>query len=168
MKSLIILLVAMCISFNSCSGRPQEVTSLEFSEIEEVFTQTSDSALGYCDVTSYFSLTYFSDIDGVIACKIYKSNDSVNFDEFGIFEFESKQDAEKGQKIVKRYIENAKNEFMNGIVYNPEEYPKFQAADTLVCDKYLIYGILAPDHIGLVFKSINQKAKGALYEVNPI
>ena len=97
MRKFFILILAVCMFFVGCENKDKEEKEFAFSEIQDIFLKALDSDFGYCTVTDYYVSNYFSDFEGVIACEIYKSNDSVNFDEFGIFEFESDSIARKNE-----------------------------------------------------------------------
>ena len=87
MKNFLNLILVICFVLTGCADNSKGDNELLFSEIEELFLKSVDSDFGYCTVTDYYISNYFPDIEGIKACEIYKCNDSINFDEFGIFEF---------------------------------------------------------------------------------
>ena len=145
----------MCLILTACQSKANINKTIEISDIEDVFSENLSSDIGYCDVSIYYRDNYFSDIIDIEECKIYTSNDSTNFDEFGIFRFTDENSARKARGIIKQYLNSCRNEFENGIIYNIQEYPKFQNADVKLYGKYLIYTILSPEKSEKIYTEIN-------------
>lgn len=125
-------------------------------EIEKIFFDNLKSEFGYCDVSDYYRSNYFGGLCGIKECKIYTSNESTNFDEFGIMLFDNEKNAKKAKKTVNNYLANAKEEFRSGIIYNVAEYPKFEAARLELYGNYLIYGILDGDILNKILTQIRK------------
>lgn len=154
MKKLFFILISVCLVFSSCRSVETINYDTEIADIEKVFYKNLNSDIGYCDVSEYYISNYFLDIKDIEEYKIYTSNDSTNFDEFGIFKFTTEKAARKYTNTVKNYLNKSANEFQNGIIYNINEYPKFQNADVKVFGKYLVYTILLPEKSEEIFKEI--------------
>ena len=127
MKKILLSILITCAFISSCNT-PNDSFSIDFESVEKIMIENTDSEFGYCDVSQYYLDSYFKTIDGITKAKISVSNDSSNFNEFGIFEFKTDSDAKKSVKNIKTYLLSAKKEFENGIIYDVEEYPKFENA----------------------------------------
>ena len=149
------MLIGFGIILTSCQNNAHVSNSVVTSDIEDIFYQNLNSDIGYCDVSEYYRDNYFSDVLNIEECKIYTSNDSTNFDEFGIFRFTNEGDARRASDTIKNYLNNSKYEFENGIIYNIQEYPKFQNADVKIYGKYLIYTILLPEKSEKIYDEID-------------
>lgn len=154
MKKLLFLFISVCFLCSACNNSNIINTNVEITDIESVFYKNLNSEIGYCDVSEYYRQNYFSDLQELEEYKIYTSNDSTNFDEFGIFKFKTEEAARKYIKAIKKYLTNSENEFQNGIIYNINEYPKFKNADVEILGKYLIYTILLPEKSEKIFYEI--------------
>ena len=157
MKRIICLLVIITIFATGCGNKSDVDSHVKAQDIEAIALEKLTSEFGYCDVSEYYQTNYFNSINGLVSCKIYTCNDSTNFDELGIFEFDSVKSAKKAIKDVKRYLGNAKEEFKSGIIYNVEEYPKFEAARVEAIGNSLVYTILSPNDSEVIFSSIAKK-----------
>ena len=150
----IVFLIFVCVILTACQSNANVNNTVQISDIEDIFSENLSSDIGYCDVSIYYRDNYFSDIINIEECKIYTSNDSTNFDEFGIFRFADENSARKARGMIKQYLNDSRNEFENGIIYNIQEYPKFQNADVKLYGKYLIYTILSPEKTEKIYTEI--------------
>ena len=110
--------------------------------IAEAISKAIPCDFGYLDNTKYQMQCFFSDMTFVDDSCIMVCSDSKNFNEFGVFHVKNNQEAEKCEKILKNYLDLSCSRFMNGVVYDVEEYPKFKNAKIFVIDDYVIYTIL--------------------------
>ena len=140
-----------------CGMKDDVTLRVKTQDIETTALDKLTSEFGYCDVSEYYKNNYFNTIEGLKECKIYTCNDSTNFDELGIFEFDSSQNAKKAIKVVKKYLKNTKEDFQSGIIYNVEEYPKFEAARIERYGNCLVYTILSKNDSDSVFSAITKK-----------
>lgn len=132
---------------------------MEVDEIEHIIITNTDSEFGYCDVSQYHLTSDFNPLSGLIEAKICVSNDSSNFNEYGIFKFSTPDDAQKAVSQIKNYLKKTKKDFESGIIYDIEEYPKFENADTILYGNYVIYTILKKDEKEKIFSEIKNYSK---------
>ena len=150
----------MCILIVTLSSCQSEFNdNFTANQIESsIFAEVNGNG-GYCDVSEYYFNNFFSDMNGIRDYKIYVSDESTNFDEFGIFEFNSAKNAQKAKSKVKAYLVSAKKAFESGIIYNAEEYPKFQSAKVERYGNNLVYTILDSALANSISKALNQTIK---------
>lgn len=154
MKKIIILLILTVLFCVGCTAECEDAMTYRTNEIEALILNNLKCELGYCDVSEYYLENYFNNISGMKSGKIYTCNESTNFDEFGIFEFESVKDAQTAKSAVKKYLSSAKEEFKSGIVYNANEFPKFEAARVEIIGNYAVYTILDKEISERIFSEI--------------
>ena len=142
MKIKILFIVLALALFSSCSAKAIPVFDLDLNQLSSNIIDCVPSDFGYCDVGDYYFDSYFGDLYGVKQFRIYRCNESTNFNEIGIFEFESPKLAREAEKIITNYLQRCKIEFENGIIYNADEYPKFKNASHKRIENVIIYTIL--------------------------
>ena len=157
MKRILCLLVFTSIFLTGCGNQKNVGSPIHANEIEAMILGSLTSGFGYCDVSEYYKNNYFNSFEGLNACKIYTCNESTNFDELGILEFESDKSANKALRPVKEYLDQAKEEFKCGIIYNVEEYPKFEAARAEVFGNCIVYTILNKNVADGIFSILAKK-----------
>lgn len=164
----IIACFAVALMLCSCSrDNNPAIKNLSIDHIVKVVSESAPAELGYSDVSKYYLISQFSKLQNLKDLKVFTCNDSLNFNEFGVFEFASVEDAEKGIKKIKEYLYTAKKEFEKGIIYDTEEYPKFQNAKAKVFGNFVFYGILDKDNIKKAISTIEELVqKRDNYEVN--
>ena len=140
LKFIVVILSAVLLV--SCSQGPGKNSELDIDLISEIFQKNAPSDFGYCDVSDYFKSDFISKYEGLVDCRVLKCNESTNFNEFGIFEFKNSQSARAAEDDLKRYLDECKRKFKNGIIYDVAEYPKFQNAVCKRFDQFLVYSIL--------------------------
>ena len=151
----IIVCFAVVLSLCSCSRSVMLTTEhLTIDSIVEAVSDSAHAELGYSDVSEYYLISQFSKLQNLKDLRVFTCNDSLNFNEFGIFEFASVEDAKKGVKKIKEYLNTAKKEFESGIIYDTEEYPKFQNATAKAFCNFVFYGILDKDDIKKAISTI--------------
>lgn len=150
------LIILFLFLFTGCAARYRNVSLVKIGNIEEIFLKNLNSDFGYCDVSEYYKSNYFSEVEQLKECKIFTSNESTNFDEFGIFEFENERHAKKAKNTLKNYLRSTKTEFENGIIYDVTEYPKFESARVETFGNYLVYAILEDEIIEKIFAEIDK------------
>lgn len=116
-------------------------------EIGNTIETAIPTAFGYIDNTDYFLSHEFSSLTGLEDAYIVTCADSTNFNEFGIFCMKDRSDVKTAKKILRSYLDRRKREFEGGVIYNVEEYPKFQNASVFSVDRYLCYTILTPSDV---------------------
>ncbi len=141
--SFIFLLIML---FNTVAG----AEDLSFTSAKTI-GQTIENAIpiefGYIDNTEYYMSRYFASMNGVDDCYIVTSAESTNFNEFGIFHLKTRNDIKTAKKVLRSYLDKRKTEFEGGIVYNADEYPKFQNASVFAVGNYICYTILVPSDV---------------------
>ena len=142
MKIKILTVLLSLLLLTSCDMSKENQYELDIDYVQKVFEDAAPSDFGYCDVSDFYREAFLDRLDGVKECRIFKCNESTNFNEFGIFEFINAEKARKAEAYVKNYISESKREFENGIIYNVNEYPKFQNAEIKRFDNFIVYGIL--------------------------
>ncbi len=139
---LLILLPNFCLPIMA-----KDTFSIDSPTIGKAMQEAIPITFGYIDNTEYYSKCYFSQMNGILDCYIATSAESTNFNEFGIFHLNSKADVKSAKKILQMYLEKRRSEFENGVIYNIEEYPKFQNASVFSAGNYVCYTILAPNDV---------------------
>ena len=160
MKNLFFIIVTLAIFTTSCAKAPQKDQNLSVDNIDKTFQKHINSEMGYCDVSQYYLENYFSKMPIPSAYKIFTSNDSTNFDEYGIFEFKTVKQAKQSASKIKDYLIQSKKEFQSGIVYNVEEYPKFENSTLKNYGRYIVYAILSPEKTCGILNDIDKMKKG--------
>ena len=160
MKKLKKVICVVCILiFILVSCKAETSVNLTASQIESVILTELSGEVGYCNVSEYYFNNFFSDIKGIKDYKIYVADESTNFDEIGIFEFDSVKSAEKAKSKIGAYLATSKKDFESGIIYNAEEYPKFQNAKVERYGNNLVYTILDSVLIDSISKSLKMNYK---------
>jgi len=140
MKKVSIVVVSMLLFAVLFCPATHAVVSAD--AIAEVISKAVPCDFGYLDNTEYQMQCFFSDLTFVDDSCIMVCSDSTNFNEFGVFHVKNKQDAGLCEKSLKKYLDLSCARFMNGVVYDIEEYPKFKNAKVFIIDDYIIYTIL--------------------------
>ena len=156
MKKTLITVFIICVLLVSCSRESVDYSFLNTDEIVNDIVENASVEFGYCDVSEYYLQNYFGELVGVEEAKIYACNESSNFNEFGVFKFETSKAAENGLRALDSYITTAKKEFENGIIYDVSEYPKFSGARVERLGNYLIYTILNPKESQSAFETVKK------------
>ena len=155
MKIKVILLAFVLLALASCSAQADRITTADAREIASIIEESAPSSFGYCDVSEYYEESFFDDMSDLLQCYVFKCNESTNFNEFGIFEFESPSDAKKNEIIIKNYLVKSRQDFENGIIYNTAEYPKFKNATLRRYGNFVIYTILNSDEADKAYSEIS-------------
>lgn len=116
--------------------------SADAETVSEMIRKAAPTEFGYLDNTEYYMQYYFSSLSYVDDSCIVTCTESTNFNEFGVFHVKNPSDAKLCEKQLKAYLANAKERFKNGVVYDINEYPKFENAKVTVIGQYVIYTIL--------------------------
>lgn len=111
---------------------------------------------GYVDNTQYYMSSYFSDLKDVEDFCIATAADSTDFSQIGVFRMKSNSSIATNKKMLSDYVKHSKKTFENGIVYNTQEYPKFENATVIGKDNYLVYVILDKEGVKNAEKVINE------------
>ncbi len=145
--SLIYLFIFFSFILLGISASAKNLDSIDACSIGRVIQEAVPINFGYVDNTDYYSGSYFSYLKGIDDCYIATSAESTNFNEFGIFRLHTKADVKMAKKELQAYLERRKAEFENGVIYNTEEYPKFQNASVFSVGNYVCYTILTPNDV---------------------
>ena len=124
--------------------------------ISEMIRKAAPTEFGYLDNTEYYMQYYFSAFSYVDDSCIVTCTESTNFNEFGVFHVKSTSDVKLCEKQVKAYLTNAKERFKNGVVYDINEYPKFENAKVTVVGQYVIYTILDTSQTKAAISAVRQ------------
>lgn len=122
-------------------------TALSFpsaKDVSEVIRKAVPTEFGYLDNTEYYMQYYFSDLSYVDDSCIVICAESSNFNEFGVFHVKDPSDTKLCEKQVKSYLSEAKERFKSGVIYDIDQYPKFENAKIVTIGSYVIYTILDP------------------------
>lgn len=141
----IILLTFACLGTTAYAEDHLPFTSAK--TIGEVVERAIPTEFGYVDNTKYYMSNYFGGLRGVDDSYIVTSAESTNFNEFGIFHLKNKADLRLAKKILRDYLDRRKTEFEGGVIYNVEEYPKFENASVVSFGNYICYTILQPSDV---------------------
>ncbi len=115
--------------------------------IGNVIENALPTEFGYVDSTDFYLKNYFSELEDVDDCYIVTSAESTNYSEFGIFHLKSKENMKSNKKLLQNYLQKKKTDFESGVIYNIDEYPKFQNATVFAAENYICYVILTPSDI---------------------
>ena len=110
--------------------------------VSESIQKACPTEFGYVDNTEYYMSSYFSSLKDIDDFHIITCADSTNFSEIGVFHMKDTKHLSSNLKHLKRYLLKIKQNFENGVVYNVEEYPKFENAKAFSVGNYLIYVVL--------------------------
>ncbi len=155
MKRIIYLLLLIVSTLTSCAH--DNYSELNITQIEKIIVDNAPTEFEYSDVSDYYLNSYFKSLPAVLEAKICVCNDSSNFNEYGIFRFESENDAQNALGTVRNYLYSAKSEFENGIIYDIEEYPKFENATAKRFGKYVVYTILNKKDSENIYSILKEK-----------
>ena len=133
-------LLCFLVAFYSPSAYAESCPSTK--TISEIICHHAPLSLGYVDNTEYYVQHYFSEIPFVDDCSVVVSRESTNFNEIGVFHVSNPKDVKTCEKRLREYLKNAKERFKSGVVYDIEQYPKFENARVTVLGQYVIYTIL--------------------------
>lgn len=150
MKKLAIrIFVFLLLTVLCCNNiaHAEEPSSINTKMIGKAIEKAVPLQFGYIDNTEYYLRRYFSALPSVDEGYIATSAESTNFNEFGIFRLKNRADQKSAKKMLQNYLAQRKSEFENGVVYNIEEYPKFQNATVVSFENYICYAILTHSDI---------------------
>ena len=115
--------------------------------VSETIQKVCPDHFGYVDNSEYYMSSYFSGLEDVDDFHIVTCADSTNFSEIGVFHMKNNDHQAENKKLLKRYLQKIKQNFENGVVYNADEYPKFENARVISVGNYLIYTVLDRHHV---------------------
>lgn len=139
MKKLLILLLILSFLLVSCNKSDDYIdTSALLSYVDENFSEIN----GYVDVGEFYFAHNFSELNNVSSVKILVSTESSNFDEIGIFEFKDEKSAKRSLNAISNYVDELVKKFKNGVIYDINQYPKFENATIVRSSNIVIYMIL--------------------------
>ena len=136
----------------SCAG--DEIYSSE--DFTEIVSQSYSPSLGVAEVGEFYKTVYFNNVEELLQIKVYKSLESSNFDEIGVLEFVDSKSAKSALGMVEEYLKKANETFKKGIVYNAEEYVKFQGSKVERFGNILVYTILEKRSSDEIFAKIKR------------
>ena len=132
---MIVLVLVLCIPIAAS-------TKIDAKGLNEKIQEVCPAKFGYVDNSEYYMSSYFSGLEDVDDFYIVTCADSTNFNEIGAFHLKSTSHLASNQKLLKKYLAKIKQNFESGVVYNIEEYPKFENAKAFVLGNYLVYVVL--------------------------
>ena len=115
--------------------------------LNETIQKACPVDFGYVDNTEYYMGSYFSGLENVDDFYIVTCSDSTNFNEIGVFHVKDTGSIPQNTKLLKKYLLKIKKNFESGVVYNTEEYPKFENAKVFSVGDYLIYAVMDKDNV---------------------
>lgn len=142
MKKFICTFLLLAVLFAFCSYSVLCASSKSAESVSEIIRRQAPEDFGYLDNTEYYMQYYFSELSFVDDACIVACNESTNFNEFGVFHVKSESNIKPCVKVLQSYLQKAKARFKSGIVYDVQEYPKFENAKVTVIGQYVIYTIL--------------------------
>lgn len=147
MKKTAIRLITVFLLTVTCLTVTVHAKNIDAKAIGTVVENAIPLEFGYIDSTEYYMGNYFSSLKGVDDSYIATAAESTNFNEFGIFHLKDKADLRAAKEILRAYLDRRKQEFESGVIYNVDEYPKFQSATVITFGSYICYTILKPSDL---------------------
>lgn len=139
MKKILLTLLVFLFLISSCS---KSNVTIDNNAVLSYIDDNYNDKTGYVDVTDFYYEHYFKEVDEIASVKILVNTESTNFDEIGIFEFKNDRSAKKYISVIKNYINGSVDNFKNGIIYDINEYPKFENASVVRNSNIVVYMIL--------------------------
>lgn len=133
--TLVLLVLLLCIPISA-------EANLDAKALSEKLQEAVPAKFGYVDNSEYYMSSYFSGLEDVDDFYIVTCADSTNFNEIGVFHLKSNEHLAANHKLLKKYLLKIKQNFESGVVYNIEEYPKFENAKVFSVGNYLVYTVL--------------------------
>lgn len=150
-RSLFVLLLALLLCLPLSAANP------DAKMLSETIQKACPVQFGYVDNSHAYMSNHFAELRGIDDFHIVTCADSTNFSEIGVFHVKDAKLISQNQKLLKKYLLKIKQNFENGVVYNVEEYPKFENAKVFSAGEYLVYVVLD--------KACAQKAEKAVRDL---
>ncbi len=147
---LSVLLVLILVLSASAAGNPNA------ESLSMAIQKACPARFGYVDNTQYYMSTYFSELKNIADHRIVTAADSTDFSQICVFQMSCGEGLASNKKLLTDYIKKAKKDFESGVVYNIEEYPKFENATVFSKGNYLIYVILDKNGVKNAEQVINE------------
>lgn len=144
MKRMLLCFTATaCLLLCSLAVHAEEISAASLSSIIQAEIPVK---FGYVDNTEYCMQYELKGLSGIDDSHIVVCADATNFNEIGVFHVESAANAKRCAKQLSEYLKQRNTRFQNGVIYDINEYPKFENAKVTVLGSYIIYTILTPTH----------------------
>ena len=140
MRRVFVLFIVITLLFSACPSAYAKNTSAK--AISETIQAAIPAEFGYVDNTEYAVRHELSNLTCVDDCYVVVCAESTNFNEFGVFHVDNESNVKRCAKQLTEYIARRKIQFQNGVIYDINEYPKFENAKVTAIDCYVIYTIL--------------------------
>ena len=157
MKKLCLFAVAVSLMLFSASYANAQSISAE--TLSKAIQSAVPVEFGYVDNTDYLMKREFSSLQNACKSHIVVCADSTNFSEFGVFLVEEAKDVKPCVERLGAYLDKRKEQFKNGIVYNANEYPKFENAKVFTVGQCVVYTILDPVQNATVVQTVKNILK---------
>lgn len=142
-RALLYVTITAYLLLGCLSVHAQEMSAKSLSAIIQAEVPVK---FGYVDNTEYCIQYDLKGLFGVDDSHIVVCADATNFNEIGVFHVEGAANTKRCAKQLSEYLKQRKTRFQNGVVYDINEYPKFENAKVTVIGQYVIYTILTPSH----------------------
>ena len=159
MKIIIVAIVLAFLLSLSLSPAVSAAPSVSAETVSEQIRKAAPTAFGYVDNTEYYMQYYFHGLLFVDDSCIVISAESTNFNEFGVFHVKNTADAKRCEKQLKAYLSESEARFRSGVVYDIDQYPKFENATVCTIDNFVFYMILEPSQIEVASRAVSNFLK---------
>lgn len=140
MRCALLLLVVTVLLFSIAPLT--DAKNISAKAISEVIQMALPTEFGYVDNTEYAMKHELSVLTCVNDSHVVVCAEATNFNEFGVFYVENERDVKRCVKQLTEYVARRKAQFQNGVIYDINEYPKFENAKVTAIGRYVIYTIL--------------------------
>ena len=135
------------------------VQKITAEDVSKAIQDSLPAPFGYVDNTSYTLSHKLASLSSAEEAFIVVCAESTNFSEFGVFCVADARQLKQYKAILGNYLEERKQEFKNGVIYNAEEYPKFEHAAVFAYDHYVFYTILNKEQQKIALTAVKQLLK---------
>lgn len=140
MRYIFVFLTVAILFFSLCSSATAQ--ELGAKALSEIIQEAIPVEFGYVDNTSYCMHHDLENLSGIDDSYVVVCAEATNFNEFGVFHCQSSTDTKHCVKQLNEFLEKRKTQFRSGVIYDINEYPKFENAKVISFGQYVIYVIL--------------------------
>ena len=152
-------LIALVVGLMLFSASYANAQSPSAETLSKAIQSAVPAEFGYVENTDYLMKHEFSSLQNVLEGCIVVCADSTNFSEFGVFLVEKPEDVKSCIACLREYLDKRKEQFKSGVVYNAEEYPKFENAKAWAVGRFVVYTILDSTQNAIVEKTVKSMLK---------